>query len=238
MVFEIKLAGPAKNALDPAMMAWVLERLREADGRPVLLTGDRGAFSAGLNLKLVSSLDRPAMRGFLEELEHFMCTLYLYPAPMIAAIDGHAIAGGCVMALCCDHRVVAADPAIKIGLNEVALGVRFPPRIHAIVSRRIPTRHLARTLLGAELVDPVTALELGLVDAIAEDPIAEARAKLALWGSHSPDTYASTKRDLRGRTPEDLCPDAEQRRRLDDAIDSWTSEAVRGRMLAALGKRA
>src|SRR5690606_27855750 len=105
-------------------------------------------------------------------------------------------------------------------------GVRFPPRIHAIVSRRIPTRHLERTLLGAELFDPITALEVGLVDEIAEDPVSAARARLALWGSYSKETYASTKRDLRGTREEDLCPDAEQKRRLDEALASWTADEV------------
>jgi enoyl-CoA hydratase len=235
MVFEIKMAGPAKNALDPAMMNFVLDQLREADGRPVLLTGSENAFSAGLNLKVVSRLDKEQMLAFLDKLEHFMSALYLYPAPMAAAINGHAIAGGCVMALCCDYRVVAANPAIKIGLNEVALGVRFPPRIHTIVSRRIPPQHTERVLLGAELFDPSTAFDIGLVDAISEDAVADARNRLTKWGSYSSDTYAATKRDLRGHTQSDLCPDAEHRKRLEEALDSWVSDVVRQRMLAALG---
>lgn len=234
MLFEIKLAHPSKNAIDSTLMAFVLEQLRAADGRPVLISGSENAFSAGLNLKTVSRFDEPAMRMFLDRLEHFMSALYLYPGPTAAAINGHAIAGGCVMALCCDYRVAGADPKIKIGLNEVALGVRFPPRIHTIVSRRVPEAHHARILLGAELVDPVTALDLGLIDAVAEDPVQNARDRLAVLGALPQDAYAATKRDLRGRGETDLCPDAEQRRRIDEAVSAWASDEVKNRMLGAL----
>ncbi|HWL84947.1 MAG TPA: enoyl-CoA hydratase/isomerase family protein [Polyangiaceae bacterium] len=234
MVFEIKLAHPAKNAIDTTLMAFVLDQLREAAGRPVLITGSDNAFSAGLNLKTVSRFDAPAMRMFLDRLEHFMSALYLYPGPVAAAINGHAIAGGCVIALCCDYRVAVADPKVKIGLNEVALGVRFPPRIHAIVSHRIPVEHHERIILGAELVDPATALDLGLIDALSEDPLQNARDRLAVLGALPQEAYTATKRDLRGRGETDLCPDAEHRKRLDEAADTWISDEVKNRMLAAL----
>ncbi|WP_394826570.1 enoyl-CoA hydratase/isomerase family protein [Pendulispora albinea] len=234
MVFEIKLAHPAKNAIDTSLMAFVLEQLREADGRPVLITGSDNTFCAGLNLKTITGFDGPAMRMFLDRLDHFMSALYLYPGPIAAAINGHAIAGGCVIALCCDYRVAAADPALKIGLNEVALGVRFPPRIHTIVSRRVPVQHHERVILAAELVDPVTALDLGLLDALSEDPVQNARDRLAKLGALPRDAYVATKRDLRGRGETDLCPDAEHRKRLDEAVETWITDETRNRMLAAL----
>ncbi|WP_394832369.1 enoyl-CoA hydratase/isomerase family protein [Pendulispora rubella] len=234
MIFEIKLAHPAKNALDSTLMAYLLEQLREAAGRPVLITGSDNAFSAGLNLKTVSRFDGPAMRMFLDRLEHFMAAVYLYPGPVAAAINGHAIAGGCVLALCCDYRVALADPKIKIGLNEVALGVRFPPRIHTIVSRRVPPQHHERVILGAELFDPITAFELGLLDAVSEDPLQNARDRLTTWGALPQDAYSATKRDLRGRGETDLCPEAEHKKRLDEAVEAWITDDVKNRMLAAL----
>src|SRR5580700_9553249 len=103
-MFEITMAGPAKNAMGAAMLTWLLERLDVARGQPVLLTGSGDAFSAGLNLKEVSSLDAPAMDVFLRLLERCMSAYYLYPAPIVAAVNGHAIAGGAVLTLACDHR--------------------------------------------------------------------------------------------------------------------------------------
>src|SRR5262245_26567894 len=128
-MFEIAMAGPAKNALGTEMMQFLLDQIAEARGRPILLTGTGDAFSAGLNLKEVASLDARGMEVFLRRLEELMAALFAYPGPVVGLVNGHAIAGGCVLTLCCDHRVAARSARSKIGLNELALGLRFPPRV-------------------------------------------------------------------------------------------------------------
>ena len=70
-----------------------------------------------------------AMLEFLRALERTMAAWYVHPAPVVACLNGHAIAGGCVLALCADFRIAQASPKTKIGLNEVALGVEFPPHV-------------------------------------------------------------------------------------------------------------
>src|SRR5262245_65510790 len=171
-MIEIVLDGPGKNALSTTLMEALRERIRAAGGAPVLLTGAGDAFSAGLDLKHVVSLDQPGMARFLALLEDLVATLFAHPGPTVAAVNGHAIAGGCVLALCCDHRVITAEPRVRIGLNEVALGVPFPPRTLAAVLHRIPPRSRDEVLLGAELHPPDAALRLGLVDEIAADALA------------------------------------------------------------------
>ena len=104
---EITMAWKAKNALGTETMTDLRTRLRAAAGAPVLLTGTGDAFSAGLNLKEVASLDVAGMRAFLELLESLMTELFQYPGPVVAHVNGHAIAGGCILALACDHRVAA-----------------------------------------------------------------------------------------------------------------------------------
>src|SRR4051812_20766858 len=99
---EITMSGPGKNALGTTMMIFLQEKLREAGGAPVLLTGAGDAFSAGLNLKEVASLDAAGMETFLRRLEALIEALYVYPGPVVALVNGHAIAGGCVLTLCCD----------------------------------------------------------------------------------------------------------------------------------------
>ena len=240
-MFEITMAGPSKNALDEAMLTFILDRLREAAGRPVLLTGTGNAFSAGLNLKHLVALDERGMEGFLRLLEECMVALYLYPGPTVALVNGHAIAGGCVLTLCCDRRIVIGEPFLKMGLNEVALGVRFPPRTLAIVRHRVPTQHHEEVLLGAQLVDSTNALRLGLVDEIHSAESAPpyaldvARARLEALASSPAAAYAATKADLRG-TKESLCSDAEQDRRLKGALGMWISPAVKERLAAALAR--
>ena len=236
-MIEVKMDGPGKNALGTAMMTFLLEGLRAAAGEPVLLTGSGDAFSAGLHLKEVASLaGREEMAAFLRLLEECMATLYLYPGPTVAAINGHAIAGGCVAALCCDHRVMTTGARARIGLNETALGVRFPPRILTIVRRRLPAFCEDRLLLGGDLVGPSEAVQLGLVDELADDVMAAAQARLSMLSAHPRDAYRLTKGDLRGLVAADLVPDDVEEKKLNEALSTWSSGAVRDKLLKVLSK--
>lgn len=232
---EIVLEGPGKNALGSQLMVQVRERLAAAGGAPVLLTGAGDALSAGLDLNEVGSLEPAGMEQFLRRLEDLVTALFHYPGPTVAAVNGHAIAGGAILALCCDHRVCTADPRARIGLNEVALGLRFPPRVLAMVRYRVPGPGLEQVLLGAGLHGPADALRLGLVDEIAQDPGSVARARLAALAAHPAEAYAATKRDLRGSIGR---PDAEAERAfLAEVLPVWTSDALRARIRGFLERK-
>ena len=123
----IKLEGPGKNSLSTELMTRTLASVREAGDAPLFVTGEGDVFSAGLNLKEIVSLDDAGLRRFLEVLEQLVQALYEHPGPTVAWVNGHAIAGGCVMTLCCDVRVMTTRAGVRIGLNEVALGLRDPP---------------------------------------------------------------------------------------------------------------
>jgi enoyl-CoA hydratase/carnithine racemase len=235
-MFEITMAGPAKNALGTEMMLFLLARIDEAAGRPILLTGTGDSFSAGLNLKEVASLDAAGMERFLRLLELLMSTLFDYPAPTVALVNGHAIAGGCMLTLSCDHRVAPDAPAAKIGLNELALGLRFPPRVMAIVRHRVPRQHIERVVLGAGLFDPRTALALGLLDEVAGDARAAAERELAERAGHDAGAYAAAKAALRGDAFAACSDDGFFAR---EVLPTWTSPAIRERVVAVLarGKR-
>jgi enoyl-CoA hydratase/carnithine racemase len=235
-MIEIAMNGPAKNALGTEMMTYLVARLAQANGEAVLLTGTGDAFSAGLNLREVSSLDAGGMRRFLELLEWCMSTLYQYPGPTAALVNGHAIAGGCVLTLACDYRVATSDPRARIGLNEVALGVRFPPRVLRIVRDRVPSASHVPVILGADLFAPDRALAHGLVDEVSADAGSVARAKLAALAAHPADAYAATKRALRGAAPADLAPDDVEARWMDECVPIWTGDAVKERVRKVLGK--
>jgi len=234
-MYEIRMESAAKNALGTPMMDFVLGELDRAKGAPVLLTGAGDAFSAGLDLREVGSLDAAGMERFLLKLEEVCATLFDYPGPTVALVNGHAIAGGAVLTICCDIRVCTASPRAKIGLNEVALGLRFPPVIMAIVTARVPPRSRTEVVLGAGLHPPADALRLGLVDEIAEDADAVARARLAALAAHPADAYADAKRALRrGVTSVD---EEERRHFYTDGISAWTSSALKERVMAHLMKR-
>jgi enoyl-CoA hydratase/carnithine racemase len=229
---ELLISGPGKNALGTELMDRLTERIREATAEPLLVRGDGGVFSAGLNLKEVAGADREGVARILGALDRLIDALYYHPAPTVACIEGHAIAGGCVVALCCDYRVATADARARIGLNEVAIGLAFPPKILKLARRRVAPRALERVLLEAGLYDPATALALGLVDEVAADALGVAHARLEALAAHPRATYAATKRALR-QGGVDLSAEDQARQR-DEVVPAWCAPAVKERVAGML----
>lgn len=219
--------APCRNAISTDLMRFLLRRLDEAAGRPVLLTGTGDSFSSGLDLREISSLDMPAMEAYFRLLDRTVERLYTHPAPTVALVNGHAIAGGCVLALACDHRVAADEPRYRVGLNEVALGLRYPPRILAMVRHRVPPQHLERVVLGSALCSPGEAVALGLLDEVSADPRQRAEARLASLAALPASAYAAAKGDLRGSVMAPVARDVE--RFFSEVLPSWVAPEIRTR---------
>ena len=230
---EILIEGPGKNALGSALIDNLSAQMDAADGAPLLFTGSGDAFSAGLNLKEVVSLEAEGMNVFLDRLENFIRKIWLYPGPTVAAVNGHAIAGGCIVAMACDIAISTDNPKTRIGLNEVALGLRFPPGILRFVEARVSTGLLSEVVLGAGLHAPDDAVRLGLVHRTAADPVTAARAVLATLAKHPPVAYAATKNDLREGSM-DTTP-AEREAFIDDVVPFWTSPELKAMIRKLLG---
>lgn len=227
---DVVIEGPGKNCLSSKVMDTLLAKLQDAAGAPVLLTGAGDVFCAGLDLKELGSLDALGIERYLRKLEALVEALYAYPGPLVACVNGHAIAGGCVLAMCCDHQVATTSPKVKIGLNELALGVRFPPVTLAVICERLPKRHLNQVLLGAQLFDPATALRMGLVDELADDPMAAARERLSVMASHPSASFSATKAELRRATLD--AKDIELR--FHEMLPAWVAPETKRRIGAAL----
>jgi enoyl-CoA hydratase len=227
----ILLSGPGKNSLSTPLMERMLSEIRAAKDEPLFLTGEGDAFSAGLNLKEIAEHDVGGMTKFLGTLEELVKALFEHPAPTVAFVNGHAIAGGCVMTLCCDLRFMTARPGPRIGLNEVALGLRFPPLTFEMTRRRVSAQLLERVLLEAALYDAPNAQRLGLVDEIGEE--ADARAMLEKLAAHPREIYAAAKQAMRGTL---TVPEEERRRFIDETIPYWASPALKERLRSVLKK--
>ncbi|WAS92661.1 enoyl-CoA hydratase/isomerase family protein [Nannocystis punicea] len=235
-MIDVVLSGPGKNALSSALMQSLRGQLARAEGQPVLLRGEGDAFSAGLNFFELATLDAAGLDEFLAVLEDLLHELYNYPGPTVALVSGHAIAGGCLVAMCCDHRVCAADPRLKIGLNEVALGLHFPATALALARKRVNPQSLDEVILGARLYDPQDALRVGLVDEVAAAAEAVARQRLTELASHPADAYSAAKRAIRGGV---LDVDPAQRRAEREALlPHWSDPALRARIGAFLAAKA
>jgi enoyl-CoA hydratase len=232
-MIELTLDAPGKNALSTPLMTWILDRLAEAGGEPILLSGAGDTFSAGLNLREVASLDLAGMRAFLQTLERMVEALYSYPGPLVGWINGHAIAGGCVLALACDCRLMTNDPRARMGLNEVPLGLRFPPKTWRMIERRVPAHSIDRVVLEGGLYPPETALRLGLVDELVAD---EAAAKaIAHRIADAPRAaYVAAKRALR-KGALALGP-GEAEAFVDEVVPTWVTPELKARLAARLGR--
>lgn len=167
-VREVRLARPPANALSPELMSALEQAVVGApqEGvRALVLSGTPGLYSAGLDVPLLLTLDRPALAAAWRTLYTLMRALASSSLPIAAAITGHATAGGTVLPLFCDYRVCTAGEW-KIGLNEVQVGLPLPPVIHAALRRLVGDRHAERLAVGGLLIPPAEALSLGLVDEI------------------------------------------------------------------------
>ena len=160
-------AGKA-NAMNPTLVRRLAELCDEIEAdhaRALVITGDGRSFSAGLALPQLIDLDRATMRAFMADFKAAMVRVFTLPMPVIAAIDGHAIAGGCVLAGQCDVRI-AADRSLKIGVNEVQLGIGLPAMVIESLRLILPPSSLVPVAFAGGLFEPRQALALGLLDEV------------------------------------------------------------------------
>lgn len=172
-VQEIRLNRPPANALSPELVVALRGALAqaEADGaEAIVLSGSPKMFSAGLDVPHLLTLDRPGILDLWRELYALLRDLAACPVPVAAAITGHSPAGGAVMAIFCDHRVMAesADPAkpFRIGLNEVQVGLAMPPVIFRGLRHLVGERQAGRLCTEGLLLTSAEARAVGLVDAL------------------------------------------------------------------------
>lgn len=174
----------------------------EAEASAVCLVGRPGAFSAGFDLSVMTTGIEHALK-LVTEGGKLMLRLYLHPQPVVAAVTGHALAGGVLLAATCDVRV-GADRASKIGLNEANIGMSLPSfAVELARDRLTPTALVRATLLG-EIFGPHGAVEAGWLDKVVPEDacVDEAIAEARRLGALSPAAYAQTKKMLREPTVE------------------------------------
>jgi enoyl-CoA hydratase len=222
----VRLDRPPANALNLEVLA-ELEQAREglAADPPgaVVVTGRERFFSAGVDLKLVPTWSPEDQRAMVQGINDLVLGWYGYPRPVVAAVTGHAIAGGMVIALCADYRVGAREG--KLGLTELRAGVPYPVGAISLVRAELSPAVARALVLRAHLVEPEEALRLGLVDELAgPDEVVERACDVAeQMAQFGGDAYERTKLALRG--------DALARIRAavdagDPLLDSWLGEGA------------
>ncbi len=180
-VLELRMNRPPVNALDPTLVAALREHLEKApceSARGIVLSGQQGMFSAGLDVPFLLTLDRDGMREYWRGFFALCATLARSPVPVTAAITGHSPAGGAVLALFCDYRVMARGP-FRIGLNEVQVGLTVPDCIQMALRRVVGPYRAERLLVAGRMLTGEEALEAGFVDELA--PVDETVTRAVHW---------------------------------------------------------
>jgi 3,2-trans-enoyl-CoA isomerase len=170
-IIELRLARPPVDALDPDLVRRLRVEVESAPAtgaRAVLLSGRPGLFSAGLDVPALLQLDRAGLVEFWQDFFGLCGALASSPIPTVAAISGHSPAGGAVLSIFCDYRIMArsSDPAkpFRIGLNEVQVGLSVPECIQFALRRLIGGYRAERLMVSGTMLDAEQALKIGFVD--------------------------------------------------------------------------
>lgn len=189
------------NALNSALMRALRDTLREVakTAGAVVLTGRAGFFSGGLDVKLLPTLSHGDRVEMVKDLGHLLHAIFLLERPVVAALSGHALGGGALMALAADARI-AADAKLRFGLNEIAIGVPVPSFGVEIARAAVPAHWQAEAVLHGRTYSPVEALARGLVEAVVapETLLDAAVARAAPLAALPTGAYLTTKQRLRG----------------------------------------
>jgi Delta3-Delta2-enoyl-CoA isomerase len=242
-ILELRLANPPVNALHPDLIAALREAVVKAPAqgiRALVLSGHAGMFSAGLDVPTLLGLDRAGMTRVWADFSGLMAALARSPIPSVAAITGHSPAGGAVVSLFCDYRVMArsasADKPFRIGLNEVQVGLVVPDAIQAALRRLLGAHRAERLMVAGAMISAEEAESLGMVDELAavEDVVPRAlawcQAHLALPRQAMEGTRRLARADLAAVF------DAPADAQVEDFIGIWFSEEAQSVLKALVEK--
>jgi len=199
-ILTLRLAHGKASAMDLELCQRLRTELESVAGsddvRAVVLTGSGSIFSAGVDLPRMITSGGDYVQRFVEALEEVLRTLFTFPRPIVAAVNGHAIAGGAIMAFACDYRLMSGG---RIGVPELLVGVPFPPLALEIVRFAIPQQHLQSMIYMGKTIEAEAARAAGIIDEVlpADQLLPRASAIASQFAAISPEAFALTKQQLR-----------------------------------------
>jgi len=241
-ILTLRLAHGKASAMDFELceaLRTELESVAESrEANAVILTGTGSIFSAGVDLPRMINSTGDYVPRFVAALESVLRAMFLFPRPLVAAVNGHAIAGGAIMAWAADYRLMSGG---RIGVPEALVGVPFPPLALEIVRYGVPQQYLQAIVHLAQTYEANAALKMGLIDEVpaADQLLPRARQVAEQLADIPHTTFALTKRQLREQY---LHTAARMASSTADAIDAaWSSpethERIRGYLARTIGKK-
>lgn len=215
------------NALNGAVVDEITATLksceRDREAKAVVLTGGGKFFSFGFDVPEFLSFDKAQFTRYLTSFTDLYTYMFLYPKPLVAALNGHTVAGGCMLALACDYRIMAAGKG-RISLNELTFGASVFAGLTEMLRFAVGSANAARILYSGAMYSAEEAKSIGLVDEVAaeQDLMAATLRAASTLGSKHPPAFAGVKSLLRGSIAEDM------RRReaesIREFVEIWYSE--------------
>jgi enoyl-CoA hydratase len=235
---SLRLDKARGNAIDEPLtesLIAIARDLGEDDSvRGVLLcSANPKLFCPGLDLVALDSYDPPALTRFVLRFSEMVWSLFGLWKPVVAAVGGHAVAGGCILALTADLRL-ARRGAVSVGLNEVKIGVPLPWSVTVLLRGSLPPTSWTEVALAGANFAGEEAVRVGLVHSLLEDDGFEAAcvARLKLLAEKDPVAFGATKRYLREGLLAEM--KAQEESRVPEFVAAWFSEATKERRRAIL----
>jgi enoyl-CoA hydratase len=229
-VTVVRLADGKANAMSLELCEQLTASFQGLDPgstSAVVVTGTGRIFSAGVDLLRLLDGGAPYVRRFLPALSAMLTTVFSYPRPVVAAVNGHAIAGGCVLASAADRRLMASEPG-RIGVTELLVGVPFPSIAMEIMRGATAPQYFEETIFSGATYPPAEAAKRGLIHQVVapETVLAQAIAAAKTLAALSPAAFALTKRQTRQPALERLAADTDR----DEVERIWTAPETLGRI--------
>ena len=167
----IELNRPKVNAINAELIRSIHNQLNQSEKnksiKGIILTGSNGVFSAGLDIISLYDKDIKYMKSFWFLFSDLLLKIYSYPKIIFSALSGHSPAGGTVLSIMTDYRIMSKG-SFLIGLNEVAVGLSMPIGIGRVFQSLLGERIAEKMTLTGELVNPARAQSVGLIDEIVD----------------------------------------------------------------------
>ena len=219
---------PPVNALNPELVNELTSAVRNApeDYQALVISGREGLFSAGLDVPELMQLDHSGMSEFWKQFFGLLETVARSPIPVAAAITGHAPAGGAVLSLFCDYRVMSRGEFVA-GLNETRVGLIVPEVIRKALARLTGAHRAERMIVAGALVSPEQARLGGMVDDLADTP-ADTIDAAVKWCKAHLELPSHAMLGNRKLMRKDLCKDFDSlgEKEVAEFVDGWFEEAT------------
>lgn len=226
----ITLDRGKSNALNREMITELTDMLHNISGDAniagVIITGKENFFSAGLDLIELYNYNEAEAESFWHLFLNFVAAITAFKKPLVAAVNGHSPAGGCVIALACDYRIMAEGKYI-IGLNEVPVGIIVPNSIFNLYAFWLGQANASRSLLEGKLFSPEEALQVGLVDELANPAsiLTAAERKIRKYMAMERNTWEQSKLSIRQELI--AATSADQTIALQNMLQQWWAPTTR-----------